>query len=251
MREPLLAPPFDELSALPRRRLAAMRRAAGDLFGTLEEFARHGRHPVRDVLAASAKDFTRWEHYPPGDVEDRATGCAWYYHAHDPSEARPWEEHGHFHCFMYSERVRAGATPISMPANPDFAKGGLIHLLAVSVDSSGTPTHLFAPNRWVTGEWMYPAADVIPLIDRFAIGGDTRFALTNRWLTAILRLFQPQIAWLLRDRDRVLAARREVDPAGFADDRSFEVVSTLSFDLDAQLAALDQASSHGSRRHAA
>src|SRR5436190_10061546 len=103
MAEAILAPPFHDLSALPRRRLAAMQMASRDLFAVLDDFSREGRHPVRDVLAATPETYTRWQHYPPGDVEDAATGYAWYYHAHDPSEARQWEEHGHFHCYAYTE----------------------------------------------------------------------------------------------------------------------------------------------------
>ncbi|MGE0564439.1 MAG: hypothetical protein AB7O50_07980 [Pseudolabrys sp.] len=241
MSEPLLAPPFDDLAPLPPERRAAMRVAADELMETLEAFTRAGRHPVRDVLAASSEAFTRWSHYPPGDVQDRGSGSLWFYHAHDESEARAFGEHGHFHCFSYTENLPQGAVPLALPANADHAKGGLVHLAAISFDPNGAPLRLFATNRWVTDEWMYPAADVVPLLDRFTLNDDGDFALVSRWLSAVLRLFQPQIAWLLHERDRVLAERRARDPAGFSEDESLEVTSLIAFDLDRHIAAVERA----------
>ena len=213
--------------------------AASELYEVLDAFAQEGRHPVRDVLPTSPDAFMCLEHYPPGDVEDAGTGCAWYYHAHSPAEARQRGEHGHFHCFMYTELLRAAARPIALPEYPDFKKGGLVHLIAISFDPNGAPMRLFAPNRWVTGEWMYRAEDIIPLIDSFLIVSDTRFALTSRWLAATLRVCHPQIARALRERDRILDERRVIDPQGFAEDRSLEIVSSLPLNLDGALAGFD------------
>lgn len=245
----LLAPPFADLAALPRARLAAMRRAADELFEVLETFAREGRHPVRDLLA-SASPFTRLEHYPPGDVDGGASGCTWYYHAHDPSPARAWEEHGHFHCFLYSELMPAGAKPVALPKQPDFEKGGLCHLVALVFDERGAPTRLFTINRWASDEWMYPARHLVPLIDRYTLGADKPFPLTSRLLGATLRLLQPQIAWALHERDRVIAAHASTDPAGATEDFDLEVTSLVTFDLDAHLEALDRAWERKARRAA-
>jgi len=232
-----------------RRRLADMRMAASELFDILNTFTREKRHPVSDVIAALPEPFTHWEHCPSGDVEDANTGCAWYYHAHDPATASPWEEHGHFHCFMYTERLGPGAKPMALPDNFDDAKGGLVHLVAISFNTSGAPTRLFAPNRWVTGEWLYPARDLIPLIDQFSIIADPRFGLTSRWLSAILRLYHPQIVALLCERDRILEqqlnaqlkVQLNASLESITEDRSIEIISTSSIDLDASLLAIDQA----------
>lgn len=241
MSAALIAPPFDDLSALPRRRLAAMRQSADDFFEALEWFSRTGRHPVRDILAASPDPYTRWSHYPPGDVEDPETGCAWYYHAHDPSETRPWEEHGHFHCFVFTELIAPNAMPVALPADADFDKGGLVHVAGLSFDASGLPNRLFTINRWASNEWMYPAKNILPLIGRFRFETESEFAPTSRWLSAALRLLYPQLAWALHERDRILAARRAADPEGFSEDPSIDVTSTIAFDLDQHLDALDRA----------
>jgi len=211
-----------------------MRRASRELFDVLETFARKGRHPVRDLLAAPPNALA---HYPAGDVQDSATGSIWYYHAHE----RDWIEHGHFHCFLYTELVRPGAQPIALPENPDFDKGGLVHLIALCFAASGVPTRLFTVNRWASDEWMYSAEDVVPLIDRFEFVGNTRFVLTSRLLTATLRVLYPQVAWALYERDRVLDERRRVDPEGFSEDQSFNVTSVVDFNLDDHLVALDRA----------
>ena len=225
--------------SLSRRRRIALGKAARDLYDVLDAFAHEGRHPVRDLLTASTRAFAFGQHYPHDDIEDTGTGCAWYYHAHDSSAARQSDEHGHFHCFMYTELLGPRARPVAMPENPDVQNGGLVHIVAISFGTAGVPTRLFVPNRWVTDEWMYRANDLIPLIERFAIVSDKRFDLTSRWLAAILRVCQPQIADLLRERDRALAEHRLVDTVGLAEDRSLEIVSTAEFDLDATLDLLE------------
>jgi hypothetical protein len=237
----VIAPPFEDLSALSHRRLAAMRRASNDFFEVLESFSDAGRHPVRDILAASPDPYTRWSRYPPGDVEDPRTGCAWYYHAHDPSESRPWEEHGHFHFFLFAELIAKNAKPIALPADPDHEMGGLVHVAGLSFDAIGIPNRLFTINRWASNEWMYPARNITPLIDRFQFESENEFILTSRWLSAILRLLYPQLAWALRERDRVIAEHREAGSEGFTEDQSVDVISSVTFDVDDHLAALDRA----------
>ena len=56
---------------------------------------------------------------------------------------------------------------------------------------------LFTTNRWVTGETWYPAGDVAAMLDRFALGDGRPSPLLNRWVTAMLGLYRPQIAELV------------------------------------------------------
>ena len=238
---PIIAPPFADLSPLPRARLVALRRAARDLFAVLEQCTRDSRHPVSELLAASPEGFTRWCYYPPNPVADASSGSAWFYHAHDPSEAREWDEHGHFHCFTSAKKLAKRAKPIALPPDPDPEKERTVHLTALSIHASGVPKRLFTTNRWVTGECMYEARAVVPLVDRFAIRSDKRFRLTSRWLSALLRLFHPQIAWLLHERDRAIGERRASGANDFTEDQTVEAVSVIEIDVDAQLAALDRA----------
>lgn len=218
-----------------------MRRAERDLFAVLDRCSRAGRHPVGDLLAALEGPFMTHTRYPDDGVGEAADGYAWYYHAHDPTPDRPWGENGHFHCFAYTELLDPSVQPWALPSEPDLESGGLVHLVALCVSEAGVPDRLFTLNRWASDEWLYPAGLVTPLIDRFRVKHDPRFPLTSRWLSALLRLLQPQIAWLLQERDGVLTALRDRNPEGFSEDPTVEVTSMLDFDLDAHLAALDRA----------
>lgn len=239
--EPIITPPFTDLSALPGSRLLAMREAERELFDVLASFAREGRHPVRDVVSAAGDAYTTFTRYPKDGVGGGADNSAWYYHAHDPDQSRQWEENGHFHCFSFADRLDANASPLALPPNADPNTRAPIHLVALCVRSDGVPERLFTLNRWASDEWLYPAADVIPLLDEFHVGSDARFHPTSRWLSAMVRLLQPQIAWLLHERDRVLIAHKERVGDHFSEDASVELTSLLTFDLDECLAALDHA----------
>ena len=236
------APCFDDLSELGPRRLARMRRARAELFTTIRRFRRAASHPLREVLAAGEHPFTHYVHYPPGNADDPQTGYLWYYHAHEPAPGRPWDEHGHFHLFCQPRLLAGRAEPV-LPALgiEEGAKGGLPHLFGLSLSERGAPCRLFTINRWASNEPLYATPDLLPVIDRFAVTRDRPHALVGRWLGALTRLLHPQLAWLVGERDRVLAEHRARDPDGYGEDRALEVVSTLPIDLNAVYAALDRA----------
>jgi hypothetical protein len=178
------------------------------------------------------------DHYPKGDVFDPESHAQWYYHAHDKKE-RPGE-HGHFHTFMRGGGMPEGVAPEALPDfQPKKQKHDLVsHLIAVSMDRSGWPIGLFTTNRWVTGETWYPARDVAAMLDGFEMRMDQPSWAVNRWLTALLRLFRPQIEALLRQRDaRVRAWRRQHPDANAYEDRRLEVTSHLAIDVEAQVPA--------------
>jgi hypothetical protein len=167
-----------------------------------------------NVLHATLRDapITAWTHYPPGDVYDPASGGQWYYHCHlPPAEG----EHGHFHCF----------------ARPDGKDGPVHHLVAVGVDARGRLQRLFTVNHWVVGDTWLDAEASIPLLARFDIQMPQPSYLTNRWLTAILRLYEDDIASLIRGRDATLAAHRPPPGTEARADRALEVTSELRVDL--------------------
>jgi len=73
------------------------------------------------------------------------------------------------------------------------------------MNRAGLPIALFTTNQWVTGETLYCARNTIRLLDRFAIDHVQPCLATNRWITAMLVLFRPQIEGLLLHPDHVLA----------------------------------------------
>ncbi|WP_410328127.1 DUF6969 family protein [Marinobacter sp.] len=69
------------------------------------------------------------------------------------------------------------------------------------MDAWGYPTDLFTVNRWVTDESWLPASTTATVLDQFTIDHAYPSWPLNRWLTAMVRGFRPQIEALLRHRD--------------------------------------------------
>lgn len=193
--------------------------------------ARSGDNPVGELLRGCGT-FQEWSHYPTDDVYDPATHAQYYYHAHPPEE-RSWAEHGHFHLFLRAKGVPKGIRPAPVAGNRD---DDLCHLIAVSMDHYGRPIRLFTTNRWVTGETWYAARDVIALLDLFDVDVARPNWVVNRWLTALVRLFRPRIAALIRARDEAIAQWRASHPeANVLEDRALEVTSWDRIDVARQI----------------
>jgi hypothetical protein len=208
---------------------------------------------IAHEVAGGAGIVEDWRHYPAGDGYDPISHAQYFYHRHPEPDVVT--EHGHFHLFLRAEGMPVGALPLllpeaaiaNLPTPPQAApsKRGLrdevSHLIAIAIDAAGEPTRLFTTNRWVTGETWYRADDVIRMLDRFALDHAEPAGLVNAWLAAIVRLYQPEVAMLLRKRDEAvmdpIRRRRRIDV--FEDPR-FEITSSLPIDLDARLAAVDR-----------
>ena len=218
-----------------------------------------------------AGEIAAWQRYPAGEVYDAASHAQYFYHCHSASaEPVPGSEHGHFHLFLRADGIPAGITPLVLPelavANapvpPQSAplkrgdRDEVVHLVAIAIDRRGEPVRLFTTNRWVTGETWYCADDVIRMLDRFQVSGDMPFAVLNCWLGAVVRLFQPEIAVLLRKRDKTVTDWRWRRRANVFEDPRLEITSSFSIDLDARLAMAEDAAAepafklaaHGQRR---
>lgn len=171
--------------------------------------AKSGENVLRETLRDAP--VAAWEHYPPGDVFDPESGGQWYYHCHLPPADDI--EHGHYHCFV----------------RPDGAQGPVHHLVAVGVDAYGKLHRLFTVNQWVVGDTWLDAEPTIALLPRFDMELAKPSYLVNRWLTAVLRQYQPEIAQLIRDRDAKLTSHAgEGDIRAAREDRSLEVTSSLN-----------------------
>ena len=234
-------PDASALARLPRRRLAALRTAGRDLVAELEDFASKGGHPVADLSRLVGGRFVETERYPAESVADEATGFSWFYHAHPGWTDRPWDEHGHFHCFVDTVRLPRPSSPLAIPPEADPSQIGCTHLVGVSIDSRGVPMTVFAPNRWVTDEWMYPGPEVAALAARYRLGAGGEFAAASRWLSALVRLLQPAIAALLEARDARLQVHRAIVGPHFGEDHSLEIAAHAEIDLDAWMDAVDLA----------
>jgi hypothetical protein len=197
-----------------------------------------GLNIVGEILRGQG-EFCEYNHYPEDDIYDPETHAQYYYHAHRGIPG----EHGHFHTFLRYAGIAKGMTPVPHPEAPT-GKDAIAHVIAISMDAYGWPIGLFATNRWVAGDTWYSAEDVIRMIDCFAIDHAYPSWPVNRWISAMMRLFRPQIETLLRERDRVVADwgehHADVD---VLEDRRLEVTGYRLISVEGQLhhvrAALD------------
>jgi hypothetical protein len=196
------------LAALPRAELEAMIVAGKEVRACCRELARTGETLVGEMLRGEGP-VVEWMHYPTGDVVDDVTGAIYYYHVHDSGP-------GHFHTFMGTGR-------------------SMTHLVAIAMDGGHAPIRLFTTNRWVTGETWRPAAEVIRMVERFAVARATPSWPVNRWIGAMVRLFRPQIVALITARDAAVAAH---GGERALEDRALEITSALDIDVERQIAAV-------------
>jgi hypothetical protein len=221
--------------------------------------AKHGSDIARE--AAGSGGCVPWRHYPDGDAYDPASHAQYFYHCHPaPDEPR---EHGHFHLFLRAEGMPNGALPLllpeaaiaNLPSPPQAAptkrgaRDEVSHLIAIGVDAAGEPVRLFTTNRWVTGETWYRADDVIRMLDCFVLDAAEPGGVVNLWLAAMVRLYQPEIAMLLRKRDEaVMDPRRRRRRVEIFEDPNLEVTSSLAIDLDQRLAAVERLGAEATAR---
>lgn len=110
------------------------------------------------------------------------------------------------------------------------------------MDSAGFPTSLFTTNRWVTAENWYASDDVIAMLDDFEMDLATPSWPVNIWLTGMVRLFTPQIAKLIENRDQALADWLAARPNGNVyEDRELEVTSEKAISVTEQIQAVEAA----------
>jgi hypothetical protein len=233
---------FDLATALarqPRQRLRAMAEAGAVIEESYRLLAKAGTNVVAQCLAHQGT-FYELDHYPKGDVYDAEFKAQYYYHAHRPESG----EHGHFHTFLRAQAMPTGAkpAPYSGKAKRPTGKDALAHLVAISMNRPGFPMSLFTTNRWVTGETFYPAGDVIAMLDRFKIDHTFPCLAVNRWITAMVNLFRPQIEALITARDETLSQWAAAHPdRDVYEDRKLEITSIIDIDADQQIAAVRSA----------
>ena len=231
--------------------------AAASLRDCLTELAERGGTIIGEAVGGGPGPVADWRHYPAGEVYDPVSHLQFFFHRHPVPAADP-VEYGHFHVFLRGEGMPAGAVPMLLPdmavanapSNINAARQSaplrrghsdeVCHLVAIAVDPRGAPVRLFTTNRWVTGEAWYRAEDVIGALDRVRFGIAAAPALLCRWVEAVVALFRPEIAVLLRQRDQAITEWRWRWPRRNAlEDAALEITSTFAIDLEARLAAAE------------
>ncbi|MBI5718791.1 MAG: hypothetical protein HZC37_14005 [Burkholderiales bacterium] len=177
------------------------------------------------------REVVEFEHYPEGDVIDPRRGSQFYYHSHRDTG----REHGHLHLFWHA--TASGRRRYARRESARWVRSAPTHLIAVSLDARGAPVELFTVNQWVTDGHWFDAATTMSFVERFELGAIEGHALSCRWLTGFVRLYQPLIADLLVRRDQRLA--RRADPAQARRDHRLELLSRAPIDWAADLDALE------------
>jgi len=225
------------LDGLDRERLEAMRAAGHEIRECYRVLRKVSSNVVAEILKGQGT-FYEMKHYPKGDIYDRETHAQYYYHAHRKETG----EHGHFHTFLRKKGMPEGMKPAPYDGKAKRPTGedALTHIVAVSMDKYGGPRELFTTNRWVTGESWYKAEDVIRILDRFVIDHAYPSWPTNRWISAMIVLFRPDIERLLLERDAAIAEWRERHPdRDVLEDKELEIPSIKPIDVDARIRAVE------------
>ena len=81
---------------------------------------------------------------------------------------------------------------------------------------------------------------MIGVLDRFRVDTEQPSPLLNRWLTALVGLFQPELATLLRKRDKAIVERRWRWRSNVLEDPRLEIPSSIEIDLEARLGQIEQ-----------
>ncbi|NIA70203.1 hypothetical protein HBA54_16470 [Pelagibius litoralis] len=235
IRESALDSDFD-LKRLSSEELQAMAEAGREVAEVHRVLAKTSDNIVGELLKNNGT-FYEWDHYPPGDVYDHETHGQYYYHAH-AIDQRFEGEHGHFHTFVRPKGMPPGIKPAPVAGfmKPKDPNDALSHLIAISMTPGGLPFRIFTVNRWVTGEVWYSAKDVAVLLEYFKIDHTQPSWPVNRWVTAMVQLYRPQIIDLLEARDRKVALWQQQNPDGDVfEDRDLEVTSYLDVDPNVQI----------------
>lgn len=240
-----------DVNGLPRDVLEAMADAAREVRTCERVLAKTGDTVVGELLRGQGAVY-EWRHYPQGDVYDAEYHAQYYYHCH-PEAERPPGEHGHFHTFLRPLGMPEGVrpTPLEDFVPPPGYNDALSHLVGIAMDQSGRAVRLFTTNRWVTGETWYAAPDVVRMLDGFVVDHARPSWPANRWITALIRLFRPQIEALLYHRDEVVCGWAVEHPdRNVYEDRTLEVTSQTAISIEEQFAAIRGALRAGRRRSA-
>jgi len=228
------------ISKLADSQLQVMQQAGSDIdncYRLLQKNEDYG-NVVREVLKDQGT-FTEFEHYPSGDVHDKDTHSQYFYHAHRGLSG----ENGHFHTFLRAKGMPDHVSPEPYDGDAEVPEGddALSHIIAISMDPRGYPIGLFSTNRWVTGETFYTAGNVVDMLDNFEMDLLYPSWPANIWITATIRLFRPQIEWLLHERDRTIKQWADSHPGNDVyEDRDLEITSQLPVDVDEQLALVNK-----------
>lgn len=203
--------------------------AARLLLQVYGELAQRGRHLFGDLVGPAPP--VQWEHYPADDAVDPTNGYQWFYHSHPPEDRPDSQEHGHIHVFarrsLWEHMLDSPADASLVAAQRETARSAnTSHLLSIGFDGKGLPTSLFMVGGSVTGDLVLSAASTVHLIDGMRL--ETGYSDIDAVVFAVIRLYDPELRGLVRERDAQIAELKE-------ESNTREILSFAAIDLDARV----------------
>ena len=174
--------------------------------------------------------------YPRDTVQDHETGSQYYFHCHSD---RP-EEYGHFHTYVVSSGIPNKIRAVKPALNGEHANDRRTHahLVAIVTNGRGEPENLFTINHWSAQEACYSADDMVKILDRFDVTHAVPSYPLNRWVSAVMRLFRPQIIQLFIEREATIESFQQANPDTPAmANEALEVTSNAEISVSTQLNA--------------
>ncbi len=219
---------YRALSQLSKERLLDMQLAAEEVLMWEEVLDKTGTDVAKEVTCSSLP-LDKFAHYPSDDIIDHEHGCQYYYHQHREGE------HGHFHVFLRRDGMPKSVLGVSSAPSDSYA-----HIIAISMNEKGKAIRLFTTNQWVTGETWYSAKDTAQMIDLIKIDHAYPSFPANQWISAMMRLFFPQIVELLIERDNAVMEWEATHPGdSILENRLIEILSEKTISVDKQLKMIE------------
>lgn len=180
----------------------------------LQKMGQQQSNPVLEIIDPR-EPFHTDRKYPESKLVFNNGTWRAYYHRHAPPY-RFENEHGHFHIFH--------------KVNED----GWTHIAALSIDSQGQAQKWFVTNRWVTDElWQEASKFIESICDEPELKS---VLLVERWLFAMLVLYQTEIQQLLEQRDqKVIELAQESSLDDVLEDRNHYVLAEAEINLQEKL----------------
>lgn len=205
-------------SQLSQEQLEKSLEAGKKIQSIFEKFTLEGKGLLEVLMNGHPYEAAR--HYPwQGGILDQRTDSRYFYHGHEDYEG----EHGHFHTFCYFKRK-------------------LVHLIALGLDHEGRINKLYTFNRWAPGDHYYPADQVKTLLPQFRISKPFSFDVKiHAYVENLLTLFQPEIEYLLDERDSTFDRYRKANNGQEPyEDRNLEITSELKVNFNTQVQRIEQ-----------
>ena len=186
--------------------------SALQVFHCLQDMGQRNSNPVLEVLGTQTVIQVQ-QHYPDVPLNFQAERFRAYYHCH-PDEFRISGEHGHFHFFIRTD-------------------DGWAHAVGLCMDTLGQPIKWFVTNQWVTGgPWLKTQQFPKNMLRDI----NNNMLWVERWLLAMLELYQDEIVHLLRERDQIVKTNHHEYPSGsFLEDRKIYLIAESAVSLPERL----------------